>query len=63
MKKEIGIIVISGNTNGGNFTEHEMHYLIQLAHHACIALEKTGEIHLLKRDLEKKSRDTRAAGA
>lgn len=50
--KEIGIIVISGNNNGGTFTEHEMHFLIQLAHHACVALEKTGEIHQLKRNLQ-----------
>ncbi len=55
MKKEVGIIVISGNTNGGQFTEHEMHFLIQLSHHACIALEKTGEIHLLKKDLRQKN--------
>jgi DNA-binding response OmpR family regulator len=52
MKKEVGIIVISGNNNGGKFSEYEMHFLIQLAHHACIALEKTGEIHLLKKDLQ-----------
>lgn len=52
MKKEVGIIVISGNNNGGKFSEHEMHFLIQLAHHACVALEKTGEIHLLKKDLK-----------
>ena len=55
MKKEVGIIVISGNNNGGTFTEHEMHFLIQLAHHACVALEKTGEIHLLKKNLDKKN--------
>jgi CheY-like chemotaxis protein len=55
MKKEVGIIVISGNDKGGRFSEHEMHFLIQLAHHACIALEKTGEIYLLKKDLQKKN--------
>ena len=55
MKKEIGIIVISGNNNGGTFSEHEMHFLIQLAHHACIALEKTGEIHLLKKGLRQQN--------
>jgi len=55
LKKEVGIIVISGNTNiSGRFSEHEMHFLIQLAHHACIALEKTGEIYLLKKNLSKK---------
>ena len=58
LKKEIGIIVISGNNNGGQFSEHEMHFLIQLAHHACLALEKTGEIYLLKKDLQKKELTT-----
>ncbi|PLY02371.1 MAG: hypothetical protein C0623_03930 [Desulfuromonas sp.] len=52
--KEVGIIVISGNSNGGRFTDHELHFLIQLAHHACVALEKAGEIHLLKKDLLRK---------
>lgn len=52
-KKEVGIIVISGNSNGAKFSEHEMHFLIQLAHHACVALEKTGEIHLLKKNLHR----------
>ncbi len=52
MKKEVGIIVISGNNNGGKFSEHEIHFLIQLAHHACVALEKAGEIHLLRKDLK-----------
>ncbi len=55
MKKEVGIIVVSGNENGTRFSEHEMHFLIQLAHHACIALEKTGEIHLLKKGLRLKN--------
>ncbi len=55
MKKEIGIIVVSGSNSNGKFSEHEMHFLIQLAHHACIALEKTGEIHLLKKGLRQKN--------
>lgn len=53
MKKEIGIIVISGHASNATFSEHEMHFLIQLAHHACLALEKTGEIHLLKKTMRR----------
>lgn len=45
----VGIVVLSGRPQNRPFTEHEMHFLIQLAHHAALALEKAGVIHQLKR--------------
>ncbi len=49
LKREVGILVLSGRKDGPPFSEHELHFVIQLAHHACLVLEKTGEIHLLKK--------------
>ena len=45
----VGIVVLSGTRPDHPFTEHEMHFLIQLSHHAALALEKAGIIHQLKR--------------
>lgn len=45
----VGIVVLSGSPKDHPFTEHEMHFLIQLSHHAALALEKAGVIHQLKR--------------
>ncbi len=45
----VGIVVLSGTLPEHPFTEHEMHFLIQLSHHAALALEKAGIIHQLKR--------------
>jgi CheY-like chemotaxis protein len=45
-----GIVVISGHQNSQGFGEHELNFLIQLSHHAALALEKVGIIYQLKRD-------------
>lgn len=44
-----GIVVISGQQNGQSYGEQELNFLIQLSHHAALALEKVGIIHQLKR--------------
>lgn len=48
-ERVVGIVVLSGQTGGTPFGEHELGFLIQLSHHAAIALEKAGIIHQLKR--------------
>lgn len=48
--REVGIIVLSGEKEAP-FNEHSLHFLIQLAHHASLVLEKTGEIYLLKKKM------------
>ncbi len=48
-ERVVGIIVLSGQQNGSPFGEHELGFLIQLSHHAAIALEKAGIIHQLRR--------------
>ncbi len=53
LKREVGVLVLSGHREGYEFTEHELHFLIQIAHHACLVLEKTGEIHQLKKKIRK----------
>ena len=45
----VGIVTLSGSPPDHPFTEHEMHFLIQLSHHAALALEKAGVIHQLRR--------------
>lgn len=45
----IGTVILSGNRKSVPFDEHELNFLIQLAHHAVLALEKVGIIHQLKR--------------
>jgi CheY-like chemotaxis protein len=46
----VGIVTLSGSPPDRPFTEHEMHFLIQLSHHAALALEKAGVIHQLRRE-------------
>jgi len=45
----VGIVVLSGQPNGQSYGEHALNFLIQLSHHAALALEKAGIIHQLKR--------------
>ncbi len=47
--RTLGVVIISGNRKGEEFSGHELDFLIQLAHHAVLALEKVGIIHHLKR--------------
>ena len=47
--RTIGVIVLFGHAEGTPFTEQNLQFLGQLAHHAAIALEKAGIIHQLKR--------------
>ncbi len=54
LKREVGLMVLSGRKDGTTFSEHDLHFVIQLAHHACLVLEKAGEIHLLKKQIGKK---------
>lgn len=53
LKREVGIMVLSGQKKEFVFSEHELHFLIQLTHHACLVLEKAGEIHLLRKQVKK----------
>ncbi|HEX9874401.1 MAG TPA: response regulator [Deferrimonas sp.] len=48
-KRVVGIVVLSGHGSSQRFGEQELHFLIQLSHHAALALEKAGIIHQLKR--------------
>lgn len=48
-ERVVGIVVLSGTRPERPFTEHEKHFLIQLSHHAALALEKAGIIHQLRR--------------
>jgi CheY-like chemotaxis protein len=45
----VGTMILSGVENRSAFTEHDLHFAIQLAHHATLALEKAGIIHQYKR--------------
>lgn len=47
--RSVGIVVISGQESRPDFTEHDLQFLIQLSHHAALALEKAGIIHQLRR--------------
>ena len=47
--RAIGVIVLFGHAEGTPFTDQNLQFLVQLAHHAAIALEKAGIIHQLKR--------------
>ena len=53
LSREVGIVVLSGH-KASVFNEHMLHFLIQLAHHACLVLEKTGEIYMLKKKMNGK---------
>jgi FixJ family two-component response regulator len=48
-QRVVGIVVVSGSPKDHPFCEHEMHFLIQLSHHAALALETAGLIYQLKR--------------
>ena len=54
LDREVGIVILSGHKETV-FNEHMLHFLIQLAHHACLVLEKTGEIYILKKKIKKRS--------
>lgn len=45
----VGIIILSGYKNRSPLGDHDLHFLIQLSHHAALAMQKTGIIHQLKR--------------
>lgn len=45
----VGTLVLSGVVGRPAFNEHDLHFAIQLAHHATLALEKAGIIHRYKR--------------
>lgn len=47
--RAIGFMVLFGHAKGAPFTDQNLQFLVQLAHHAAIALEKAGIIHQLKR--------------
>ena len=47
--RAIGVMIIFGHGENSPFTEQNLQFLVQLAHHAAIALEKSGIIHQLKR--------------
>jgi CheY-like chemotaxis protein len=47
--RAIGFMVLFGHAQGSPFTDLNLQYLVQLAHHAAITLEKAGIIHQLKR--------------
>lgn len=48
-ERAVGIVVISGQDSRPPFVEHDLEFLIQLSHHAALALEKAGIIHQLRR--------------
>lgn len=48
-ERVVGVVVLSGYSNRPSFGEHDLHFLIQLSHHAAIAMEKAGIIRQLKR--------------
>ena len=47
--RAIGVMVLFGYAEGTPFTDQNLQFLVQLAHHAAITLEKAGIIHQLKR--------------
>ena len=47
--RAIGFMILFGHADGTPFTDQNLQFLVQLAHHAAIALEKAGIIHQLKR--------------
>ena len=47
--RTIGVMILFGHAEDSPFTNQNLHFLVQLAHHAAIALEKAGIIHQLKR--------------
>ena len=47
--RAIGVMILFGHAEDTPFTEQNLQFLVQLAHHAAIALEKSGIICQLKR--------------
>ena len=47
--RAIGVMILFGHEENSPFTEQNLQFLVQLAHHAAIALEKAGIIHQLKK--------------
>jgi CheY-like chemotaxis protein len=47
--RAIGVMILFGHADDTPFTDQNLQFLVQLAHHAAIALEKAGIIHQLKR--------------
>lgn len=47
--RAIGVMILFGHAQNTPFTDQNLQFLVQLAHHAAIALEKAGIIHQLKR--------------
>lgn len=47
--RAIGVMILFGHAEGSPFTDQNLQFLVQLAHHAAIALEKAGIIHQLKK--------------
>jgi len=47
--KLVGTMILSGVVDHPSFNEHDLHFTIQLAHHATLAMEKAGIIHQYKR--------------
>lgn len=47
--RAIGVMILFGHAENKPFTDQNLQFLVQLAHHAAIALEKAGIIHQLKR--------------
>jgi CheY-like chemotaxis protein len=51
--RAIGVMILFGYAEGSPFTAQNLQFLVQLAHHAAITLEKAGIIHQLKRQGKK----------
>ena len=51
--RAIGVMILFGHAEGTPFTAQNLQFLVQLAHHAAITLEKAGIIHQLKRQGKK----------
>lgn len=47
----VGSMILSGVTGRPAFNEHDQHFVIQLAHHAALAMEKAGIIYQYKHGL------------
>lgn len=45
----VGSLILSGVDGRPALSEHDLHFTIQLAHHAALAMEKAGIIHQYKR--------------
>jgi CheY-like chemotaxis protein len=53
--RAIGVMILFGHADGAPFTNQNLQFLVQLAHHAAITLEKAGIIHQLKRQGKSKA--------